>query len=289
MPDLTQNTEKIISDAPDVQGLSIKVITKEMQLKNEPSIQAGFLQSLSGIKGGSRESTDLTPINDLDYEPIASVGQKKYSDVQMSILFKFVAKDAEINHKEGVNLIEEAFDKNEEIFFIITLQDERKTTLKIRTKITNFEVKTESNSKLSADITAKKLGESQDITALNAPDENAGAGGENKDPATPQTKPAPENKDENKPAAPAYTKEADAIHTTTDKPTLNTDYADKKGKTLYFYAKQSAIDTPVNDDTREKFSFTADKGTAQKLGDEVFKDGSFEAVQAKATQAKASK
>ena len=157
-------SEKIISNAPDVQGLRVLVLSKDMEKQGLKPIQAGFIQSISGIKGGSRESQDLMPINDLDYEPIASVGQKKYSDLSMSILYNFIEKERQTSFKEGVNLLDEAFDKNEEAFIIVIFQDERKTTLKLKVKVTNFEIKSESNSKLSVDITCKKLGDGVDIT-----------------------------------------------------------------------------------------------------------------------------
>ena len=161
--------DKIIADAPDVQGLRVLVLSRAMEASSSEAIQAGFLTSISGLKGGTRESQKLSPINDRDYEEINSVGKKTSATISMNLLYKFV-KDGETQSYEGVNYLEKAFEENEEVFIIVEINDERKTTLKIKMKLTGFELQSEANNKFSANITAEKIGETKDITAQKTQD-----------------------------------------------------------------------------------------------------------------------
>lgn len=155
--------DKIITDAPDVQGLRVLVLSRAMESLGKEAIQAGFLTSISGLKGGTRESQKLSPINDRDYEEINAVSKKTSATVNMNLLYKFV-KDGNLESYEGVNYLEKAFEENEKVFIIVEINDERKTTLKIKMKLTGFELQSEANNKFSANITAEKIGEAKDIT-----------------------------------------------------------------------------------------------------------------------------
>ncbi|WP_279177019.1 hypothetical protein [Campylobacter insulaenigrae] len=224
--------EKIISNAPDVQGLRVLVLSRAMEAAGSTPIQAGFLTSISGLKGGSRESQKLSPINDRDYEELNAVGKKTSATVNMSLLYKF-AKDGKTQDFEGVNYLEKAFEENEEVFIIVEVNDERKTTLKIKMKITGFEVTSEANNKFSANITAEKIGEAKDITPFRFED------GEN-------------------------------IEHTSDALVVGNVYSDKKSKIVYHYPKASTLKTPQIDDERFIYIFDGVRGVCPHAKKQVF-------------------
>lgn len=224
--------EKIISEAPDVQGLRVLVLSRAMETAGSTPVQAGFLTSISGLKGGSRESQKLSPINDRDYEEINAVGKKTSATVNMSLLYKFV-KDGKTQDFEGVNYLEKAFEENEEVFIIVEVNDERKTTLKIKMKITGFEVTSEANNKFSANITAEKIGEAKDIT-------------------------------------PFRFEEGDNIEHTSDELNVGDVYADKKSKIVYYYPNPSTLKIPQIDDERFVYVFDNVRGVCPYAKKQVF-------------------
>ncbi|MCV3551715.1 hypothetical protein L8X40_04160 [Campylobacter sp. CNRCH_2013_0855] len=226
--------EKIISEAPDVQGLRVLVLSRAMETAGSTPVQAGFLTSISGLKGGSRESQKLSPINDRDYEEINAVGKKTSATVNMSLLYKFV-KDGKTQDFEGVNYLEKAFEENEEVFIIVEVNDERKTTLKIKMKITGFEVTSEANNKFSANVTAEKIGEAKDIT-------------------------------------PFRFEEGDNIEHTSDALNVGDVYADKKSKTIYYYPNPSTLKTPQTNDERLVYIFDSVRGVCPYANKQFFNE-----------------
>ncbi|EAI2149061.1 hypothetical protein KY417_001147 [Campylobacter jejuni] len=226
--------DKIITDAPDVQGLRVLVLSRAMESLGKEAIQAGFLTSISGLKGGSRESQKLSPINDRDYEEINAVGKKTSATVNMNLLYKFV-KDGNLESYEGVNYLEKAFEENEEVFIIVEINDERKTTLKIKMKLTGFELQSEANNKFSANITAEKIGEAKDIT-------------------------------------PFRFEEGKNIEHTTNTLKVGDVISDKKGKTIYFYPKENTLEKPILNDERKVYIFDEVRGVVPNPSTQIFNE-----------------
>ncbi|EHZ9974194.1 hypothetical protein K6Y91_000964 [Campylobacter jejuni] len=226
--------DKIITDAPDVQGLRVLVLSRAMESLGKEAIQAGFLTSISGLKGGTRESQKLSPINDRDYEEINAVGKKTSATVNMNLLYKFV-KDGNLESYEGVNYLEKAFEENEEVFIIVEINNERKTTLKIKMKLTGFELQSEANNKFSANITAEKIGEAKDIT-------------------------------------PFRFEESQNIEHTTKALNVGDVMSDKKGKIIYFYPKESTLEKPELNDERMVYVFDEVRGVVPNPSTQTFNE-----------------
>ncbi|TEY00371.1 hypothetical protein [Campylobacter sp. US33a] len=226
--------DKIITDAPDVQGLRVLVLSRGMEAAQKQAIQAGFLTSISGIKGGTRESQKLSPINDRDYEEINSVGKKTSATVNMNLLYKFI-KDDKLESYEGVHYLEKAFEDNEEVFIIVEINDERKTTLKIKIKLTAFELQSEANNKFSANITAEKIGEAKDIT-------------------------------------PFRFEEGENVEHTTVALNVGDVMSDKKGKIIYFYTKESTLEKPELNDERLVYVFDEVRGVVPNPSTQTFNE-----------------
>ncbi|HEG0602777.1 TPA: hypothetical protein ACHDL2_000968 [Campylobacter jejuni] len=226
--------DKIVTDAPDVQGLRILVLSRAMEAADKEPIQAGFLTSISGLKGGTRESQKLSPINDRDYEEINSVGKKTSATINLNLLYKFV-KDGKVESYEGVHYLEKAFEDNEEVFIIVEVNDERKTTLKIKMKLTGFELQSEANNKFSANITAEKIGEAKDIT-------------------------------------PFRFEEGEEVEHTTKALKVGDVLEDKKGKIVYYYAKESTLAKPEINDERLVYVFDAIRGVVPNPNTQTFNE-----------------
>ncbi|HDZ5040614.1 TPA: hypothetical protein RTG64_001103 [Campylobacter jejuni] len=228
--------DKIVTDAPDVQGLRVLVLSRAMESLGQKAIQAGFLTGISGLKGGTRESQKLSPINDRDYEEINAVGKKTSATVNMNLLYKFV-KDGNLESYEGVNYLEKAFEENEEVFIIVEINDERKTTLKIKMKLTGFELQSETNNKFSANITAEKIGEAKDIT-------------------------------------PFRFEEGQNVEHTAKALKIGDVMSDKKGKIIYFYPKESTLEKPELNDERMIYNLDEVRGVVPNPSTQIFNENS---------------
>lgn len=148
-----------ISKAPDHIGISVKIVDlvggKLPEYPFDGAVAIGHMDEFNAIEGKSRPTKKYTPVNDRDYEQIVSLGAVEYDSFEAKVLFSF-------GESEGINKLEAAFDKNEEIGLIIEINDAPKggnaTTIAQIIKVSKFAISGEKDGKQQADITAEKIG-----------------------------------------------------------------------------------------------------------------------------------
>ena len=153
------------STAPEVSGIKISIDTVSNGTPANSPVSIGHVESVGSIVDKSRAVKKYTPMNDTQNEEIVAMGSLTQSAFSMGVLY-----DPE--ETEGINLVENAIDANEEIQIILELNNALDatgtgTTIKQIVKIASFKVDGEKDGKFKADFSAEKIG-SAEVTAATA-------------------------------------------------------------------------------------------------------------------------
>lgn len=141
-----------ITTAPDHTGVSVKAIALTSGALPDTytaAVAIGHMEDFTEVIGKSRPVKKYTPINDKDFSQIVSTGAIEYDAFNASVLYDPKAKD-------GINMIEKAFDGNTEIGIIIELNNG--VVIAQIVKVSSFKIKGEKDGKLMADISAEFIG-----------------------------------------------------------------------------------------------------------------------------------
>ena len=150
---------KAKSKSPEVSGIKINIDAVTNGVASGTPKAIGHVDTVGSVIDKSRNVQKYTPMNDLDYEEIVSMGSLTQSAFSMTVLY-----DPE--SAEGINMIESAIDGNTEVQFILEFNNKKTdagkgTTIKQICKVATFKVDGEINGKYKASFGAERIGSSE--------------------------------------------------------------------------------------------------------------------------------
>ena len=147
------------STSPDLVGITVKVDAAPGGTPAGALTTVGHLEDINPLIDKSRNVQKYSPLNDVEFDQIVAL---------VGAFTATVLYDPEA--REGINKIENAIDKNEEVQLVVELNNSKGANGTIYTqlcKVSSFKVDGETDGKLKASFSAERIGKPT-ITSASA-------------------------------------------------------------------------------------------------------------------------
>ncbi len=151
------------STSPDLVGITVKVDAAPGGKPEGALTTVGHLEDINPLIDKSRNVQKYSPLNDVEFDQIVALGTLTLGAFTATVLYDPEAR-------EGINKIENAIDKNEEVQLVVELNNSKGANGTIYTqlcKVSSFKVDGETDGKLKASFSAERIGKPT-ITSASA-------------------------------------------------------------------------------------------------------------------------